>query len=101
MRWLGNNPAFFPAFINNSALDGLDGDRGCIDSQNAGAFARRRADSASKLGEVVCFVQPIERFFPQASIDEVVPLGNQVVDRAAGCHSADERSCMAERNAAI
>ena len=65
-----------------------------VDAEHAGPFARRGAGAAGELGEVVRLVQPIERVLPAALIDEVVPLGNQIVDRAAG-------RALAERHTAI
>ena len=56
------------------------------------AFARRRAEPAGELGEVVGRVQPIDRRLPAVAVDEVVPVGNQVAERAA---------LMAERDAAV
>jgi hypothetical protein len=46
-------------------------------------------------------VQALERLLPQAAVNEVVPLRDQVVDRAAGRHAADELAGVAEGNAAI
>ena len=57
------------------------------DAEHAGAFARRRAGAAGELREIVRLVQAIERILPAAVVDEVVPLGNQVVDRATGSRS--------------
>ena len=101
LRRLGHDPAFFPAVVDDGALDVLDRDRRRIDAEHAGAFARRGTDAAGELGKVVGLVQPIERFVPQAAIDQIVPFRNQVVDRAAGGHAADQRAGVAERNAAI
>ena len=77
------HPAFREAPVDDRHFDVLDGDRRIGDAEHAGAFAGRRADPAGELGEVVGLVQPIQRLAPMASIDEIVPLGNQVVDRAA------------------
>ena len=52
-------------------------------------------------GKVVRLVQPVERLAPAAAIDEIVPLGDQVVDRAAGGHVGHQVARVAERNAAI
>ncbi len=52
-------------------------------------------------GKVVGLVQALERFPPQPAIDQIVPFGDQVVDRAAGGHAADQLAGVAERNAAI
>ena len=98
---LGFDPAVFPAVINNAALDILDGDGGRADAEDAGAFARRGTDAAGELGEVVRFVEAFERFLPEAAIDEVVPLGDEVVDGAAAGHAADKLAGVAEGHAAI
>ena len=55
-------------------------------------FARRRTDASGELREVVGGVQTADRFLPAAAIDQIVPVGNDVGERAAG---------VAERHAAI
>ncbi len=62
---------------------GLDGDRDVVDVERAGRFARRRADAAGDFREVVGRVKVARRLFPVAAIDEVVPVRDLVVDRAA------------------
>ena len=73
-------------------LDQLDRHRRLIDAQHAGSFARRRADAAGELRKIVGRMQTADRALPAAVIHEVVPVRDQVVDRAAG---------VAERHAAI
>ena len=63
-----------------------------VDAQHARAFARRGADPAGELGEVVGLVQAIERLAPQAAVDQVVPLGDQVVDGQPAGHALDQRA---------
>ena len=66
LRRLRRDPAFLPRAIGDGAFDGLDGDRLVVDVERAGGFARRRADAARHLGEVVgrmqvgaaCFQSP-------------------------------------------
>src|SRR5205807_2463099 len=82
-RRFGDHPTFFEALINNGAFDALDGDRRLIDAEDAGTLAWRRTHAACKLREVIGLVQAVERFAPETSIDEVVPFGDEVVDRAA------------------
>src|SRR5262249_5411422 len=82
-------------------LDALDRDRVFIDSEHTRAFARCGADPASEFRKVVRLVQPIDRFFPQATVDEIVPFRDQVVDRAARRHAFEQRPGMAEWHAAI
>ena len=89
---LGMNPALVPGAIDDAALDELDGDGRLIDAQHAGGLAGRGADAAGELGEVVGGVEAADGGFPAAVVDQVVPVGNEVVDRAAG---------VAEGNAAI
>ena len=96
-----HDPAFVPAAIDDRVLDVLDRDRRLVDAEHARAFARRRADAAGELREVVRLVQALERFVPQAAIDEVVPFRDQVVDRAARGHAADQLAGVAERHAAV
>ena len=98
---LGLDPAVFPAVVNDAALDVLDGDGRRADAEHAGAFARRGADASGELREVVRLVQTVERLLPEAAIDEVVPLGDEVVDGAAAGHAADELAGVAEGHAAI
>ena len=97
----GHDPAFVPALVDDRDFDVLDRDRRRVDAEHARAFARRGADAAGELGKIVRLVQALERLLPEAAIDEVVPLGDEVVDRAAAGHAADERAGVAERDAAI
>ena len=104
VRTLGgsrHHPALLPALFDDRVLDVLDRDRRVVDAEHAGAFARRGTDAAGELGEVVGLVQPLERLAPEAAVDQVVPLGDQVVDRAARGHAADQLAGVAEGHAAI
>ncbi len=98
---LGDDPAFLPAVVDDGALDVLDGDRRLVDAEHARAFARRGADAAGELGKIVGLVQAFQRLVPEAAINQIVPLRDQVVDRAAGGHAADQRAGVAEGDAAI
>ena len=80
------------------ALDVLDRDRRLVDAEHARALAGRRADAPGELREVVRHVQPLERLAPQPAVDEVVPLRDQVVDRAARGHAA-RSACRCGRTA--
>jgi hypothetical protein len=84
LRRLGMNPALVPGALDDAALDELDGDGRLIDAEHAGGLARRGTDAAGELREVVGGVQAADRGFPAAVVDQVVPVGNEVVDRAAG-----------------
>src|SRR5262245_16047661 len=91
-RTAGPDDSFFESAIDDGDFDVFDRHRIGIDPENARPFARRRADPAGKLREVIRCEKSIERFLPLAFVDEVVPVGNDVSERAA---------LMAERNAAI
>ena len=79
----GLDPAFFPGAIHDLAFDGFDGDRGFLDVQGAARLAGGGADSASEFGEIVGGVQVLCRRAPLVAIDQIVPVGNLVIDRAA------------------
>src|SRR5687767_9578012 len=97
----GHDPAFFPAAIDDRALDVLDGDGRRVDPEHARTFTRRRAYAPGELGEIIGFVQAIEGFAPKTAVHEIVPFGDEIVDGTAGSHAAEERAGVTERNAAI
>src|SRR5580698_5021977 len=86
------NPSLFPGALDNGALDEFDGDRRLIDAQYARSLAGRGTDAAGELREVVGRVQAANRGLPAAVIDKVVPVRDEIVDRATG---------VTEGNAAI
>ena len=57
----GATPALFPRAVDDLDLDLLDRDRRLVDAEHARGFARRRAQPAGELGEVVGRVQPLAR----------------------------------------
>ena len=73
----------FPGAIDDGAFHRLDGDGDVLEVQRARGLARRRADAARELREVVGGVQVARRLFPVAAIDQIVPVGDLVVDGAA------------------
>ena len=58
---LRHDPALFPALVDDEVLDRLDADGIVVDVERARRLARRRADAAGELGEVVGRVQHVER----------------------------------------
>ena len=83
-QWrLSNNPAIFEAFVDDGVFDIFDSDRWLSRAKHARTFAGSRTHAAGKFREVIGLVQALERLFPSAVINEVVPLGNQIVNRAA------------------
>src|SRR5882757_625935 len=79
-RRLGMDPAFFKSTINDIFFDLFDGYWRLVDSQHAGGFAGRGADTSSELGEIIGGVQLADSFFPASVIDEIVPVGDDVVN---------------------
>src|SRR6185436_20828809 len=77
------NPAFLPAAVDDRAFDRFYGHRVVVDVQGARRLARRRADAAGELREVVGRVQHVERGLPAIAAHQLVPVGDQIVDRAA------------------
>jgi len=89
---LRNDPALVPSALDDRKFDLLNRYRVGVDRKHARRFARRRANSACELREVVGQVERIQGLTPLAPVDKVIPLWNEVAKRAA---------VMAERNAAI
>ena len=80
----GHDPALVPGAVDDRVLDLLDRDRVALaDLEHAGGLARRRAQPAGELREVVRRVQLADRVVPAAAVDEVVPVRDQVPQRAA------------------
>src|SRR5690606_25711730 len=84
LRGLRDGPAFIEAAVGDGAFDRLDGYGRVGEVERAGGLAGRRADAAGDLREVVGGMQVRQRPLPVAMIDEVVPVGDLVVHRAAG-----------------
>src|SRR5262249_30329356 len=100
-RRLGDDPALGEAAIDDRALDALARDRRLAEAQHARPLARRRADAPGPLGEVVGLVQARQRLAPLPAINQIVPLGDQVVDRTAGRAAVHQLAGVTEGNAAI
>ena len=86
------DPAFGPRAIDDLDLYLLDRDGILVDAEHARRLARRGTQPAGELGKVVRRVQALDRLAPVIAVDEVVPVGDQVAERAA---------VVAERDAAI
>src|SRR5204862_4357745 len=78
--------------VDDRAFYGFYRDRVIVDVQRAGGLARRRADAAGEFREIVGRVQGHQRLAPLVAVDQIVPVRDQIVDRAA---------LMTERDAAI
>src|SRR5579883_2299586 len=91
-RRLRRDPAFGESMIDDALLDQLDRDRVVIDVEDTRLFARRRTDASGEFRKIVGRVQALDRFAPAAAIHQIVPVGNDVPERAA---------LVAERDAAV
>ena len=98
----GGQQAGFIAIFYNGVLVLLHGNRAAGGvAAGAGSFAQSGAYPAGKLREAVGGAQAMYSQIPLALVDQVVPFGNQVVQRAAACHAANHHASLAERYAAI
>ena len=84
LRRFGMNPSLLPGALDDTALDELNRDGGLIDAQHAGRLAGRGADAAGEFGKVVGGVKPTDSRLPAAVVNQIVPVGNEVINRAAG-----------------
>ena len=86
------DPTSLPTFIDDGVFDRFDADRIIVDAQRAGFLAWRGTNAAGKFGKIIGGMQRVERVFPVFAEHQIIPIGNDVVDRAAA---------HAKRNAAI
>src|ERR1700710_2107854 len=100
-RDLRLQPAIVPGAIDDGAFDGLDGDRIVVDVERAGRFARRRADAAGELRKIVGRVKVARGLFPVVLVDEVVEVGDLVVDRTARRARLNRTGAVAIGDAAV
>src|SRR5215467_396831 len=91
-RSLDADPALVERALDDRDLDALDRNRIVVDPEHARALTRRRAEAPRPLREVVRRVQAIDRLAPLVLVHEVIPVGDDVAERAA---------LVTERNAAI
>ena len=83
LRRIGPDIARLIGLVGQRVLDRLDGDRDILKVQRTRFLARRRADAAGELREIVGRMQVADRRIPVAPIDKIVPVRNLVVNGAA------------------
>ena len=69
--------------VDDGELDRLDGHGVVVDPEHTGALAGCRTKRAGELREVVGGVQPVDGLPPMGAIDEIVPVRDEVPERAA------------------
>ena len=79
---LGNDPPHLPALIGNGMFNGFDPDGLIVDIQRTGFFARRRTDTPGELRKVVGRMQDFQCLLPISPVNQIVPVRNDVIDRA-------------------
>ena len=77
------NPILLEGLINNGHLHLLDGHCGLVDAQHTRGFTGRRAKPAGPLRKVIGGMQALRRFLSFIPPGEVIPLGDEVSQRAA------------------
>ena len=89
---LGTNPSFKESAFDDVLLVLLDRHWRLINPQHARRFARRRTNASGKLREIIGRMQLAHGILPVAVVHLIIPVGNEIADRATG---------LAERNTAI
>ena len=92
LRRLRLHPALLQRALDDAQLDLLDRHRVVVDAEHARRLARRRAQPSGELREVVRRVQPVDRHPPLVAVHEVVPVRDDVPERAALVAERDARS---------
>ena len=82
-RDLRLDPALGPTTVDDGVLNGFDAHRVAIEIHHAGGLARRGANAAGELGEVVGAVQHGQGVVPIVAEHQVVEVRDDVVDGAA------------------
>src|SRR5262249_41773660 len=83
-RGLWLDPALLPRAVHDRDLDLLDRDGvPFLDLEHAGGLAGRGAQPPGELGAVVRPMQLRDRLAEVVAVEEVVPVGDQVAERAA------------------
>ena len=100
-RHLGCHPALGECAVGDGLLQRLNRYRRTIESHRAASFARRRAYPPGDFRQVVGRREERPSLAPLSAKDEVVKVGDEVVDGATGSRAGERSPGMAERNAAV
>ena len=86
---LGPNPSFFEATLDDVLFDLLDCHRRVGDAEDACGFAGSGANASGEFRKIIGRMKLPHGFFPSAAVYKVVPVRDQVVDRASGVAEGD------------
>ena len=101
LRFCRDDDSLFKAVFGQKQLVFPDGHRAVHLAADACALAERRTDAAGEFREAVDLEQAGERVRRVSLAQHVVPLRDQVVQRAAKGPSAERTAGLTERNAAV
>ena len=82
-RYLRLYPTHLPALVNNRAFNRFDSDWLIGQIQRTGRLTRGRTNSAGEFGKVIRAMEDFDGFAPVALVNQIVPVRNDVVDRAS------------------
>ena len=98
---MGLHVAVLKGILNNGPLIFVIGHRCAGQVAGAGILAGGRADPGGKLRKIVGLEQPVQGLLVVAPVQEIVPLRDQVVERAAHGAASQLHTCLAEGHAAV
>ena len=81
-RRLRAHPAILEPLVDDGGFNGLDRHGRLADAQNARSFTRRRAHTSRELWKIVGRMQAVDRLAPSAAVNQIVPIRNDVAERA-------------------
>ena len=87
--------------FNDGQLVVVAGHRVAVQVTGASLFTGRGANSASELRKVIGDAQTVIGLLPVALVDQVVPFGDQVVQRTAGHRIPEHHARLTEGHAAV
>ena len=100
-RQHGLHQIVFKAILNDRTFVFPNRDRLGHLAADAGSFTQRRTDPACKLRERACLQQPLQRALIIPVPKKIVPLRDQVMQRAAEQYSLKRHTRLAKRYAAV
>src|SRR5579863_8490815 len=86
------NPSFRKATFHNILFDFLDRYGRLVDTEHARRLAWSRTDATRELRKIISRMQLTQRFFPAPAINQIIPVGDEIVNGTSG---------LTEWNAAI